>query len=264
MSHLHLSEKQIATAIRKQWSRQGNVVLTGVRNGTGFDKKPRTADALSISTWPSRGLYAEGFEIKSSRSDLAREIANPAKADEIAQYCLLWWIATPTGLVNESIKLPESWGLVEVDEKLDAKIITRPKPLEPKPMDTLFVCSVLRNFAETHVPVAMVEELAAPKIEDARKAAKAEAGRRLKELEDGFARFKSITGISLTDERYGHLKWDLDGIASAINALQNLRRKESKELAEARKALVEAASALDVAEKLFSAEAIGTAERLGA
>lgn len=252
MNHLHLREYEIASAIRKQWSRQGNVVLTAVRNGTGFDRRPRTADALSISTWPSRGLYAEGFEIKSSRSDLRNEIANPAKADDIAQYCLMWWIATPAGLVNESIVLPESWGLIEVNEKLDTTIVKRPKTLEPKPMDTLFCCSVLRNFAETHVPAAMVEELAAPKIEQARKDANEACGRRLKELEDGFKRFKDITGISLTDERYGNLKWDLDGIAGAVNALQHLSRKDCQDLAVARKALLEAADALRVAERLFT------------
>ena len=51
----------------------------------GFERRQvRTADMMAISTWPSRGLYAVGIEIKVNSSDLAKELASPSKADDIA------------------------------------------------------------------------------------------------------------------------------------------------------------------------------------
>lgn len=82
-----------------------------VPSGTGSNLK-RRADALAVNLWPSRGLEIRGFEIKVSRGDYKREVAQPGKADTFWRYCHSWWIVAPANLVQPS-ELPLGWGLME-------------------------------------------------------------------------------------------------------------------------------------------------------
>ena len=64
--------------------------LSQVRNQTGYGNLSdgiRTADAMALGLWPSRGNYLHGFELKVSRSDWLNELKDPAKAEAIAKYC---------------------------------------------------------------------------------------------------------------------------------------------------------------------------------
>ena len=61
--------------------------LPQVRNGTGFQRSTRTADALIVSCWPSRGLWFAGVEIKVSLSDWKRELCKPEKSASIQKWC---------------------------------------------------------------------------------------------------------------------------------------------------------------------------------
>src|SRR5271154_3135095 len=70
----------------------------------------RSADAVAMNTWPSRGLEVHGVEIKSYRSDWIKELKNPAKAENIFKYCDRWWLCAATeGVVKEN-EVPETWG----------------------------------------------------------------------------------------------------------------------------------------------------------
>ncbi len=57
---LYLDASQVYRAVREMFGRNGYTVMSEVRNGTGYEKKARTADMLIVSTWPSRGLYCAG------------------------------------------------------------------------------------------------------------------------------------------------------------------------------------------------------------
>lgn len=72
----------------------------------------RHLDAVAMDTWPSRGLIISGIEIKVDRADFRREIANPAKAEQIARFCDKFFIAAPPGLIKPE-DLPHAWGLLE-------------------------------------------------------------------------------------------------------------------------------------------------------
>lgn len=72
----------------------------------------RTLDLFAINCWPSSGFRAVAYEVKVSRSDFMREIADPSKrapAEKLAGEC---YFATPPGLVRPD-EVPEGWGLVE-------------------------------------------------------------------------------------------------------------------------------------------------------
>ena len=53
------------------------------------------------------------YEVKVSRSDLMRELANPYKRSHAEKVCHRWVLATPPGLVRMG-ELPDGAGLVEI------------------------------------------------------------------------------------------------------------------------------------------------------
>jgi hypothetical protein len=241
---IYLKAEQIDAAVRALFAKNGYVVLSQVRNGTGFEKRPRTADMLAISTWPSRGLFAEGIEIKISSGDLRHELSNPKKAEDIAQHCRLWYLAVPQGM-NLGM-LPPAWGVITVDEKLKAKVTKPAAPLKPKPMDEVFVCSVLRNFSENYVPLKDVEGKIREACDADRKRAKDYSQHRQKELEDGYRRFKEITGIDLL-ESHGHPIWDMKGCGDAIKLLMGMRNQPLSEIFKAKEHLESGIKAIEAA-----------------
>ena len=121
--------------------------LYEVRNGTGYEKSQRYADALVVSVWPSRGIWIAGIEVKVSRSDWRKELDDPSKADAIQKYCDCWWIAAAEDVVKPT-EVPETWGFIEVNPKGKASTVREAPKLTPEPLDKLFVASILRNQAD--------------------------------------------------------------------------------------------------------------------
>lgn len=248
---LYLTADQIDKAVRAMYSKNGYVVLSQVRNGTGYARAPRTADMLVISTWPSRGMLAEGIEIKRDRGDLRRELADPAKADDIAKYCQSWWIAVPEGLITEDMLIPDAWGIITVDDKLKAKVTKRGSILSPMPMDTLFVCSALRNFAESYVHVSEIQPQIQAAREDGRKEAESLRQYRLKELESAVQRLRDEAGIDILTDR-GHPVWNMGDIGQAVNLIAALRAQPVAEIASAQAKLRDSIAAIDAALTILS------------
>ena len=119
-------------------------IFPEVSNATG-GRSTRRADAVAMNLWPSRGLEIRAIEIKVSRSDLKRELTDPAKADAIAKFAHTFWLATPAGLVNGS-PLPLGWGLFEIDEDAcKVKLAAVPRPQEEVQAPTrAFVAAMMR------------------------------------------------------------------------------------------------------------------------
>lgn len=120
--------------------------LRRVKRATGFHE--READAVSCSLWASRGIEFEGYEIKVSRSDWKRELANPEKADGMVLMCHRWWIVAPEGIVPAA-EVPETWGLLEVVGEGELRTAVKaPKRVDAKP-DWPLVASLMRKANET-------------------------------------------------------------------------------------------------------------------
>ncbi len=64
---LFLTAGQVDKAVRTLYEKQGCVVLSGVRNGTGFERSARTADMMAVSTWPSRGFSCAPYFVTSQK-----------------------------------------------------------------------------------------------------------------------------------------------------------------------------------------------------
>lgn len=140
-----LTAANVISALAERHPHPEWVFLREVRNGTGWTRVTRSADALAISCWPSRGIHVHGFEVKVSKSDWKREKVDPEKAEEIASRCDYWWVAAPAGLVPLD-EVPVNWGLLEVAE--DGKKIKQARAatmLARREMTPQFFASIVRR-----------------------------------------------------------------------------------------------------------------------
>lgn len=194
-----LTAQDIVAALAKRHPAPTWAFLEQVRNSTGWAKVPRTADAIAMSCWPSRGLELHGFEVKVSRTDWKRELADPLKAEEIMAFCDRWWIVTPAKGVVQDGEIPTTWGHMVVDGRGATVKVAAPK-LEAQPIDRLFLAAILRKVNEVSVPINSIEA----RIETARKESEQRGSASAKyELDDlrilakHVADFEKASGVSI-------------------------------------------------------------------
>jgi hypothetical protein len=138
-----ITSSDICEALRKKYIQPEWSIFFEVANGTGSNVR-RHADALAMNMYPSRGLTILGFEIKVSHGDLVRELMNPDKAEEIAQYCNEWWLVVSEGVIRETDDIPRPWGVMEFKDGA-FKITKKAEPLNPKPVTKSFMAAVIRS-----------------------------------------------------------------------------------------------------------------------
>lgn len=224
------NEALVATALQKKWGKPEYAFIRQVRNATGLPDRVRTADALAMGLWPSRGLYLHGFEIKVSRSDWAHELKQPDKAEEISRYCHFWWLAVPEASIVKDGELPLPWGLVEVNTG-SPKIIKQALFTEnPQPPTLTFFASLLRSISEDKTALDDIRTLMQKEMWEAERrgreqaekiAAKnqSEQGKKLADLQARVNEFEQKSGIRM--DRYSdHFNGE---IGRAVNFLKNER-----------------------------------------
>lgn len=141
-----LTTAEVLQRLRTKFSDNGYALFTEVGDATGMKQK-RWADALVMSLWPSRGLELMGFEIKVSRGDWKRELADPSKAEAICKYCDRWTIVAGGKGIVQLDELPKSWGLMEADGN-GLKVRKQAPLLQPVPLDRAFVAAICRRASE--------------------------------------------------------------------------------------------------------------------
>lgn len=183
------------------------VLAEEVRNAAGFEAS-RSADAIAMSLWPSRGCVVHGFEIKVDRGDWKRELADPAKADALARFCDHWWVAAARGVVPID-ELPENWGLMEAHSHGDGwrlKVIKVAPKLAAREWSRTFMAAFVARMARTEESEVNRRVMAeVKKREKGReesfdlrvKEAVGRANRRAEELEKLVKDFEDESGISL-------------------------------------------------------------------
>jgi hypothetical protein len=166
-----------------------------VGNSTGADCK-RYADAVAVNAYPSKGYETRGFEIKVSKQDIAAELQNGIKSDEIARFCDYWFLVVPKGL-SDDFTLPPTWGVLEYSGgKLSRK--TTAKKLAKAAPTAGFLCAMLRgrerviNDAAKRITASREEQI---KQETLSRAGHAE--NELKKMHEKLAEIKEATGIAL-------------------------------------------------------------------
>lgn len=207
--------------LEKRFAAPAWVLLHEVRNGTGYARRTtRTADAIAMSLWPSRGLELHGIEIKSSRNDWLRELAEPAKAEEIQRFCDRWWLAVTDADIVQPGELPPTWGLlVPHCGALKAKV-EAPK-LTATPVDRLFLAALLRNVFDGYVHKSAIDG----RVKAAADAAKANADRwaenKLASVESELATLRAA--VAAFEEKAGiHIRgWNSASIGAAVRQVMS-------------------------------------------
>ena len=208
---LRATERQLFESLREFYPPREYALLPQVANGTGLDAR-RHADAIAMSLWPSRGMHVHGFEMKSSPSDWKRELRNPAKADEIAQYCNYWWVVGGyPGLVKLD-ELPAGWGLYEYDHEKKALMKRVNAPFRKATVDIGFVAACLRRASEIMTPEAELQKAYEKGLTECRRNSAMEV-RHLQESLDGFKKaindFETVSGVKIS-------KWNAGQIGAAV------------------------------------------------
>lgn len=137
---------EIKAALAEKYKAPEYALLFEVGNGTGGNKS-RSADAVAMSLWPSRGLHLIGFEIKASRSDWLNELREPAKADAIGKYCDFWYLVVGDKKIVQDGELPLGWGLIAPRGE-GLAVVKEAIKIECLPMNRSFLAGLMRRNAE--------------------------------------------------------------------------------------------------------------------
>jgi hypothetical protein len=194
-----ITAADIRAAMRHTYAQPEWALFFEVGNGTGANKS-RSADAVAMSLWPSRGLELHGFEIKVSRSDWRREAEDPTKAEAIAQYCDRWWIAAPPDVVPEA-ELPPAWGLRVWDGRC-WRVRREAAKTEVKPCDRAFLAALLRQAHKADA--SELDAVVAKRVETEKANIRAEIDRQVKQrsyqhdaLQKAVSEFEKASGVSI-------------------------------------------------------------------
>lgn len=198
--HKPITAATIRAAMAKTWVAPEYALLWEVSDATGT-RGTRSADALIMSLWPSRGLELHGIEIKVSRSDWKREAANPKKAETIAAYCDRWWIHTGPNVIHDLAEVPLNWGWREFDGSR-WKTKREAGKVDAKTCDRAFLAALLRRSDEALRAIAEREVGATlqREREGINKRVDEEVTRRtqrVEELRETVANFEKASGLSM-------------------------------------------------------------------
>ncbi len=233
-----MTSSDICAVLRERYKQPEWSLFFEVANGTGANTK-RHADALAMNMYPSRGLSILGFEIKVSRSDLKRELDNPNKAEEIAQFCDEWWLVVPKGLIRADDNIPIPWGVIECDGG-NLKVTKKAQALEPKPVTKSFMAAVLRSAGKVDEATILEAKQQAynqawERHEERVKQEVERVTKNYKDTIEKIADFEKITGhkiryyTNMQDlaERIS-IAQDLEKIYGHFGSLQSLKRMAEK------------------------------------
>lgn len=232
----------MARAILNRFAAPAYACLFEVRNQTGYSRSVRTADAVAMSLYPSRGLDLHGIEVKSHRSDWINELKQPQKADEIARFCNFWWLAVDDSSIVREGEVPATWGLlVRRGETLVCK--KQAERLDAEPLDRKFVAAILRNITANYVARSTVSAVVEQRLQESKESNansiefyRKQAERDYKTLRSAVDEFEKASGLRISE-------WNAGNVGRAVNTLmtnpaesflsdiQNIRRIASRILA---------------------------------
>jgi len=146
------TERSVLDALAIRYGRQnGNgpryAYAEHVKSEAGFWAQ-RSADFISIDLWPSSGCAMHGHEVKVSRSDWLRELADPTKAEAFRPFMDYWWlVVSDPRIVRDD--LPAGWGLIVANLDGTTRITRRAAKIDAQPMTRSMQAAFARAVAKT-------------------------------------------------------------------------------------------------------------------
>lgn len=223
-------DRNLFDLIRKRHSGEGWQVFTELANGTGW-KVSNHADAAALGIWPSHGHELHGYEIKRSRGDVQKELAQPWKADGVGKYCDYWWLVISDPKIIDGLVIPKTWGILSPKSQVLRTIRKAPK-LPAKKMDRAFIAAMIRNVTKTWVPKqihdaykADAQKIAKAEVERDRVRVKEDAEIDLRQLKDRVETFQRESGLDITST-----PWLVGNIGKAVKAVISAREMSGKNM----------------------------------
>lgn len=151
---VHATERDVIDALHARYAKasQGQgirfAVAEQVRSSASFDAR-RVCDFMAQDLWRGGDLALHGHEVKVSRSDWLRELADPSKAETFRRYCDRWWLVVSDRAIVKPGELPAGWGLMALSDGVLRVVKGAPK-LTPEPLSVTFRAALLRATAKTY------------------------------------------------------------------------------------------------------------------
>lgn len=232
--------KDLYSIIRKRYPENEYALMQEVSDASGFSRS-NSADYIAVGLWPSRGLYINGIELKSSRGDWQSELKKPKKAENIFKYCDFFWLLTTDDTIAKIEEIPATWGWLCIT---DSKIIIKkdaPK-LEPIELTRHFIAAMLKRAVnkQNFIHVDTIQD----KIAEASKKAIDEVTLQnqrdyesLKGLREQVKQFEEASGINISS-RYWHnnkkigeaVKFIEEGGTESISNNLNILKRQADEI----------------------------------
>lgn len=105
------------------------VFMEHVADQTGWAN--RRIDGLAVHLWQSRNHEVHAYEVKVSRGDFRRELADLSKSGVWTAWVEYFWIVAPHGVLTKA-DIPDEWGLL-VTRGAGLAVAKRAPRLRPKP-----------------------------------------------------------------------------------------------------------------------------------
>lgn len=203
-----MNAEEVVLALRAHYG-DAYALIEQVGDSTGAYTR-RHLDVVAMGLWPSRGMEVHGIEVKVSKYDLMKEIANPAKAEAVASYCDKFYIAAPAGMIDHEgfTSVVPGWGLLEVGEERGKRVVKVPIGAKPREvvtkLDRGFIAAVLRRVPAPSeaMKLAIQNTIRAELEEEYQRRLEAEVSRRVAAATrtlEAVARFKEVTGIDILE-----------------------------------------------------------------
>lgn len=217
-----LKTGELQALLSAKYPRDRYALFFDVPDNVGTDSR-RRADAIAIGCWSSVGRLIEGFELKVSRSDWLREVANVSKADPFIERCDKWWLVTASPSIAKLDEVPACWGWMAATK--NGLRVQRPAtrlPHDDTKINRLFAIGLFRKMQESlvsspEVAVLLRESRQAldKKVEEEVTYRTHRLQSRTDELQKRIEKFEKDSGLKLDTWRLG----DVGALAKAIHEL---------------------------------------------
>lgn len=221
-----MTERDFFECLKPRYNGNDFALVPQVRNQTGFTRRVRTADAIAISLFPSRGIDVHGFEFKDSRTDWLKELKEPEKSEEIGRFCAFWWLVVSDPKHFQPDELPAAWGAMHAVDGA-VKVLKKAPRRDVQEPSWVFVAAVLRaakDFVTSEVEIQRRIAAAVSKAEEGRYAAicraredgQKHAQNQLAEYAASVSEFEKASGVSITGWRGWHGANTAEKVGAAV------------------------------------------------
>lgn len=140
-----------------------------INRATGYTSA-RYADAIAVNLWPSDGLGMHGFELKASRADCKKELADLDKHHAFARFCETWTLVAYDRRVTDGLSLPDHWGVWHYDADTHGFVRSKAptRNCAPEPWSRAFMVSLMRAAQKAMPSAEYVARAVAEACRDAR------------------------------------------------------------------------------------------------